>query len=362
MLAYGREYLHDSRLSQGSTIFEMLDWLTCFYPWVLFTRLIFRLEQRFPLGSQRWRRNAVLVGIIGLPLSYIATQLMLCLSLLLHQAFHQAGPSHLVRFSVPVREFIVELALYWATILAAYVIRNLLQLREKERAAAQHALERARLESSLRRAELETLRMRLNPHFLFNSLQNISSLAQQDPKTASQMLTRLGDLLRLALHPDADPETTLQQEIELTKAYVAIEKMRFGDRLSVLFDVDPATTRAAVPTLLLQPLVENALKHGLRRTQAGVILIKSAQDSSELVLTVTDNGAGLPHEDPSELEMGVGLGSVFERLERMYPDQHTLSLNKLPEGGTRVLVRLPFKLKTSEVQIAIHDQPSSLNR
>src|SRR5262249_57912163 len=147
-------------------------------------------------------------------------------------------------------------------------------------------------------------------------------LAQQDPKTASQMLTRLGDLLRLALRPEAGPETTLDNEIELTKAYVSVEKMRFGDRLSVLFDLSPETGRAAVPTLLLQPLVENAIKHGLRGTQAGIILISGAKESDRLVLTVTDNGAGLPQEDISQLEMAIGLDSVFNRLQPLYPYHH----------------------------------------
>jgi two-component system LytT family sensor kinase len=203
--------------------------------------------------------------------------------------------------------------------------------------------------------------MRLNPHFLFNSLQNISSLAQQDPKTASQMLTRLGDLLRLALRPDTDPETSLQTEIELTQAYVSVEKMRFGERLSVLFDLAPDTQHAAVPTLLLQPLVENAIKHGLRGAQTGVIEIRSARHSDHLLLTVTDNGAGPPHTNLSEMDMGIGLSSVCERLERMYPGRHSLSLDKLAEGGTQIRVSLPFKLMRSQVESTIDEQPSSVN-
>jgi len=362
VLAYGRHYLEDNRLGYTSTMVELLDWLTCFYPWVLLTHLVFRLEQRFPLGQARWRRNLLLLAVAGLPLSYFASQLMLFLSASVHRAFHEPRPLATLGWVVPLRELIVEYALYCATVLAGYLIRNLLQLREKERSAAQFALEKSQLESSLRRAELETLRMRLNPHFLFNSLQNISCLAQQDPKTASQMLTRLGDLLRLVLRPEAGPETTLDNEIELTKAYVSVEKMRFGDRLSVLFDLSPEAGRAAVPTLLLQPLVENAIKHGLRGAQAGIILISSAKESDRLVLTVSDNGAGLPQEDISELEMGIGLGSVFERLERMYPEQHTLFLTKLPEGGTRVSVTLPFKHQNSELEAATDDQPASVNR
>ena len=143
------------------------------------------------------------------------------------------------------------------------MIRSLIGLHEKERLSAQLALEKAQLESSLRQAEFETLRMRLNPHFLFNSLQNISTLAQENPKTAAQMLTKLGDLLRITLKVDIQSETPLDKELALTQAYVAVEKMRFGDRLSVLIDVARGTERALVPSFLLQPLVENAIRHGL---------------------------------------------------------------------------------------------------
>ena len=142
---------------------------------------------------------------------------------------------------------------------SAYAIRSLIQLRNREREAAQLALEKAELETSLRQAELETLRTRLNPHFLFNCLQNISVLAEEDPKIANQMLTRLGELLRTALRQNAAPEIPLDAEIALTKSYIAVEKVRFSDRLSVLFDVASESVQALVPTFLLQPLVENAI-------------------------------------------------------------------------------------------------------
>jgi len=232
----------------------------------------------------------------------------------------------------------------------------------QEQRAAQLALEKAQLESSLRRAELETLRMRLNPHFLFNSLQNVSVLAQQDAKAAGQMLTRLGDLLRVALRRNADPETTLETDIALTQAYIAIEKMRFGDRLSVLFNVTSRTEQALVPTFLLQPLVENAIKHGLAGVRSeGLIAIGSAEKDGELILTVRDNGIGLPSEGMSELEMGVGLSSTCDRLARMYPNQHQFSINALSEGGTEVRIVLPFKTTSSSQETSYADA-SSINR
>jgi LytS/YehU family sensor histidine kinase len=223
-----------------------------------------------------------------------------------------------------------------------------MQLRQQEKLSAKLALEKSQLETSLRQAELETLRMRLNPHFLFNSLQNISILAQQDARTASQMLARLGDLLRVALRRDSGPETTLETEIALTRAYVAIEQMRFHDRLSVLFNVAAGTEQALVPTFLLQPLVENAIKHGLAGLrQQGLIAIGSVRLENILIITVRDNGTGVPSETFSDLEVGIGLGSTSQRMERMYPGQHQFSIHPLPEGGTEVRIELPFNTKAS---------------
>ncbi len=257
----------------------------------------------------------------------------------------------------------MQAELYGFTVIGAYIIRNLIEQQERERSSAQLALEKAELESSLRRAELETLRMRLNPHFLFNSLQNISILAKQDPETASQMLVRLGDLLRSALRKQAQTETTLAVEIELTKAYVAVEQMRFGDRLSVLIDVESSVEQTMVPSLLLQPLVENAILHGLREEKRiGVIWIRGMRQLNQLVLTVSDNGSGPPKEKLADLEMGIGLGSTCERLEHMYPGQHNLSIQKLPEGGTEVRIVLPLRFDESPMETSAYAPPSAARR
>jgi two-component system, LytTR family, sensor kinase len=186
--------------------------------------------------------------------------------------------------------------------------------------------------------------MRLNPHFLFNCLQNISTLSNKDPKTAGQMVTRLGDLLRVAMKHQSEAESTLETEMTIADAYIAIEQMRFGDRLSVLRELQPGTERALVPAFLLQPLLENAIIHGLRaENNTGLIWIKSYRDSSQLVLTVSDNGAGLSNSQMAELELGVGLGSTCERMQRMYGQRHSFSMRSLPEGGTEVRITLPFR-------------------
>jgi LytS/YehU family sensor histidine kinase len=146
------------------------------------------------------------------------------------------------------------------------------------------------------------------------------------------------------LRRDSQPETTLDAEIALTQAYVALEKMRFGDRLFVNFEAGPETRQALVPTFLLQPLVENAIVHGLKGAQrTGVIVVRGTSDGQDLILTVSDNGVGPPTEDLSEMKIGVGLGSTGERLERMYPARHSLSMRRVPEGGTEVRITFPLR-------------------
>jgi len=241
------------------------------------------------------------------------------------------------------------------------LFRNWIRFQLQETERAQLLLEKSRLEASLRQAELDVLRMRLNPHFLFNTLQNISVLTHDEPHIASQMLTRLGDLLRSALRNSGEAETPLGEEIALTEAYIAIEQMRFGNRLQVKMDLAPATLDALVPTLLLQPIVENAIRHGLREAassgiigvrgqdsrlvvcKAALITIRSEVSTAHLVLTVSDNGSGLRGKNLQDLTLGVGLASTRDRLARMYGNESSLTVKSPDEGGTLVCLTLPFQ-------------------
>jgi len=329
-LSHTRYYVYAAQAGMHRSFWpEIAEWLTCFYPWAFLTPLVFRLERRFPLQRGNLTQNLGALAVASLPFmyaGYLGGQVFVAtLELLLRR------PHTLTRavWFIPLSEVGVQQALYWASAAASYVVRHFDRLREREREADRLALEKSRLEASLKEAELETLRMRLNPHFLFNTLQNISVLAQQDPRTASQMLTRLGDLLRVAFRRDTQPEVPLEVEIGLTRTYLEVEQMRFGERLSVDIEVAAGTEKALVPTFLLQPLVENAIKHGLRaKPAAGRIHIQSARENGSLVLSVIDNGAGVAAENLKELEMGVGLGSTCERLARMYTDNGKLAVRK----------------------------------
>ena len=284
-------------------------------------------------------------------------------SLLEHVAFREPVSVPGPWWRVPNSEYAFQIALYFVALLAACMIRNLIEMQQSERRAAQLAVEKSEIEASLRRSELEMLRMRLNPHFLFNSLQNISTLARQNPDAASQMLARLGDVLRAALRKGTPSQTALASEIALTKAYVEVEQIRFAGQLSVLFENHRELDNALVPSFLLQPLVENAITHGLRGGQtSGAIWVRAIRESDNLVLTVSDNGSGPPAERLADLEMGIGLGSTCERLERMFPGRHTISMRKLTEGGTEIRIVLPLQWADTSVASRSHEFTSSAHR
>jgi LytS/YehU family sensor histidine kinase len=362
VMLYLRRNLMDDQAGFSEPIFpELLGWMSCFLPWAFLAPIVFRLERRYPLVRGGWVRNLVILFAFGVVLSSVAYFAAMFLSAAAHSAFARAIVMPRRSLENVLGEIFVQQFGFWASVGTACAIRNLMQMQQQERDKAALLLEKSRLEASLREAELDALRARLNPHFLFNTLQNISVLAQQEPKTASQMLTRLGDLLRTALRSESQSETSLQSEIKLTESYVAVEKMRFGDRLSVVFDLAPGTSEAMVPTLLLQPLVENAIEHGLKEIAGtGEISIRSGIEEHRLVLTVKDNGQGVPGQSLQELKLGIGLGATRDRLARMYGANGELTVRRLAEGGTVAQIILP--LRSAPHEAVIDEQASRTYR
>jgi len=363
-LSFARFYFLTMETAPPPQLSSVLVWLSCFYPLVPLGPLVFRMEGRFPLRKgSRGLRNLLILALLGVPLSLFTFELRVALAVAFEYLLRTPIDVSLIPlWKIPMIEFFYHQIPYWVTIGASYILRHFGQLRERERETARLALEKAQLESTLRLAELEALRMKLNPHFLFNALQNISVLALQNPSAATVMLSRLGDLLRVSFRKDAQQEVPLQAEIALTQAYLDIERVRFRDRLSVLVDIAPGTESALVPTFLLQPLVENAIKHGLAAPNvSGRIQIRSLIQPDRLVLTVADNGAGISADSVQGLQMGVGLGSTFERLNRLYPDQHEFTVQNTLEGGTEVRIALPYHVNRFPAE-APHADVASLHR
>ncbi len=233
--------------------------------------------------------------------------------------------------------------IYLPIVLVAHVASYYRRFRERE-------LRSSQLQGQLEKARLQALKSQLQPHFLFNTLNSISALMRTDVEAADRMITRLGDLLRTSLETAGTQMTTLSRELEFVNCYIEIEKIRFEERLTVRLDIAPETLDATVPHLLLQPLVDNAIKHGIAKLVAGgEIQVSSRSDDSDLHLEVRDNGPGFRDagQNPSR---GLGLRITRERLETIYGQNQSVEFLTLPDGGGLVRVSIPLHL-------AVHDGP-----
>lgn len=204
-------------------------------------------------------------------------------------------------------------------------------------------LRSAQLTAQLAEAQLQVLRMQLHPHFLFNTLNSIATLIHKDPDAADRMTARLSDLLRLTLENVGVQEIPLAQELEYLESYLEIERTRFSDRLVVRIDAAPDTLDASTPYLILQPLVENAIRHGIAaRSSPGCVVVRAARDGKMLSLEVKDDGPGIRSE--AVPRSGVGISSTRARLEKLYGEAHRFELVNAEEGGLVVKLAFPFRL------------------
>jgi LytS/YehU family sensor histidine kinase len=213
---------------------------------------------------------------------------------------------------------------------------------EYYRESRARALKAAHLETRLAEARLKTLEAQLHPHFLFNTLHAISALIHSQPDAADRMISRLSDLLRITFAGTGAARVPLQEELEFLQKYLEIEQTRFQDRLTVRYDIDPDTLDAEVPRLILQPLVENAIKHGVApKLEPGTICIAARRDGDRLHLEVRDDGVGLSTAGRARLDSGVGLSNTRARLECLYGSAQTLEFSDAGQGLT-VELRFPF--------------------
>lgn len=214
-------------------------------------------------------------------------------------------------------------------------------------------IELARVEKRLVESHLNALRLQLEPHFLFNTLNAISSELAANPELAREMIEDLGALLRHSLECQGSREITLAQELALLDRYLAIQKLRFGDRIEIRVDVDPATLSAMVPSMFLQPLVENAIRHGLEgRMSGGTVRVSAAQIDDQLHIAVLDDGVGLPPQWAIETSAGLGIGVTRERLQALYqqPGGHDFTISRRKGAGTEVTIRIPLHRTGAEVR------------
>jgi two-component sensor histidine kinase len=307
--------------------------LGLWYAWAVVWLLACRLIRALPLEPHNWRRRLAVYLAAG-PVLALAK---LVLDYPTIKAFYCPDPASL-RFPVYYRMGLS--GYFFPYLLTSWAMLGVGQALNACRKAWERGLLAARLEARLARAQLQALRMQLGPHFLCNTLNTISALIHTDADLADRMVARLGDLLRLTLEQFRVEETPLRREMRLLDAYLEIERARFGERLHVEVDVEPGAQAVMLPCLLLQPLVENALRHGVgRKVGAGRVVVRARRDGPRLHLEVEDDGPGLP----GSLTEGVGLGTTRDRLRRLYGDEHALMLRPGAAGGVCVTVELPWR-------------------
>ena len=345
-------------------------------PWGIFSPLVVALALRFPFERQRWFLSLP-VHLLGCAAVVVASGLI---SETLGNADEPLGPPWRRPFGGPPGErdnrppgmrddrpqrpglqprgtgqrperpgaggrgpllmrARLNVPVYWIVVSVTTAVLHSRRARERERRSLE-------LAASLAQSRLAALRAQLQPHFLFNALNAISTLVHKDPNAADEMIANLSDFLRLTLeHGDAQ-QLTLARELEFVRRYLAIEQVRFGDRLTIRIDFAPETLVALVPVLILQPLVENALKHGLQPRRGPVSLELTARaEHGFLVLTVADDGVGIREDSGESTGTGIGMANCRSRLLELHGDLATLTLEPRSEGGTMATLRLPFETR-----------------
>jgi two-component system, LytTR family, sensor kinase len=320
--------------------------------YIPFTPFVFVFAMRFPIQRSNWMRRSLLYLVVGLAFSvgHITLRGLTPYAQWDERTNHWASAiwdsqAHVfkIRWNIFRQLFFRNVVddisgTYVPILLIAHAVSYYRRFRERE-------LRTAQLETQLAKAHLQSLKSQLEPHFLFNTLHSISSLMLTDVTAADQMMSLLSDLLRMSLANESQI-TRLSDELDFVNGYLEIEKIRFEDRLRVILEIAPDTLDARVPHLLLQPLVENAVRHGVSRlSSGGEIRIASSHDDLSLHLRVTDNGPGLTESVKVPTHGGLGLGATRERLRTLYGDEQELDIRNGAQGGAEVYVRIPFSLE-----------------
>ena len=298
------------------------------YLFALLTPLVLWLSRRFRIERANWRRAVLVHAAAGTLIAVAWAVGHILLDTWFSRDFSKLTLDRLLRLSFFMLD--KELLVYWVIVLINHAATYYQRYREGELRASQ--------------AQLQALKMQLHPHFLFNALHSISALVHTDAEAADRMIARLGDFLRLTLETSATQEVPLRQELEFLNCYLDIERVRFHDRLTTRVEVEPQALNCRVPNLILQPLVENAIRHGIAlRSTPGRVEVRAARRGGVLRLEVGDNGPGLPADEAHITSdgHGVGLANTHARLAQLYGSGYSLEMTNDPRGGLLVSIEIP---------------------
>jgi sensor histidine kinase YesM len=317
-------------------------YLADFWLWGMLSPLIFKLSTRFELRD-RLPRNLLIHLAISVFFALVVLSAASPLTWYLGYPNLLRNPTLFILWrnnAFSIYYFHQGLTIYWTTLVVAHALHYYKGLREEEARAS-------KLSTQLAQAQLHALRMQIHPHFLFNTLNSIAALLHKDVETADRMIARLGDFLRSTLSRSEAQTITLDQELDFLKCYLDIERIRFQDRLTVNLQIDPETLKIPVPNLILQPIVENAVQHGIaRQTDAGLITVRASKQQDRLVIEIEDNGPGLAATRNGN--SGIGLKNTQFRLQQFYGDDFSFQLGNANGRGVLVSINIPVAGRLNE--------------
>jgi two-component sensor histidine kinase len=309
------------------------------WPWILATPIVLALGRRFRIERGNWWRVAPVHLVACLLISSVHLAIFTYAYILVSPFGPPRTPQSFLQSFLgrATSQFHIDLLIYAAILGVSYAVSYYLQFREREFRATQ-------LETQLAQAQLQTLKMQLQPHFLFNTLNGIAGLVRDNRnKAAVDMLAGLSDLLRSTLENAGKQEVPLKEELEFLELYLDIQQMRFSDRLRVEMKIEPEALNALVPNLILQPLVENAIRHGISgRAAAGLVGVSAQRDDGLLRIRIYDDGVGLKSRDGAVTVEGVGLSNTRARLAQLYGERQRFSLAERESGGVEATLVIPF--------------------
>jgi sensor histidine kinase YesM len=335
ILFSGPQLIQASRVNRTADGWNsVLGELIFSYLWLALTPLAIGLSRSFRIeGSQRFER---------LTIHFLASMIFLLIHVGLFTivsipfGWYSQIASFWDRYVLLILTFTpTNIMFYWGVVVVDHALDYYQKLQERELRASQ-------LEAQLAQTQLEVLKMQLHPHFLFNTLNAISALIRESPDEADEMISRLGDLLRMTLETAGRQEVPFKEELEFVRHYLAIEQTRFQDRLKVVMAIEPETLDVLVPSMILQPLVENSVRHGVApRLEGGCINIKAWRDNAMLRLEVEDDGPGLGGE--TAVKERLGLTNTRARVRNLYGDGHGFTLRNGASGGLVVSLSMPYR-------------------
>ncbi len=342
LLTLGREILSPHKAHLGLREGEALHAVLEIGVWALITPFIFWVTPHLLPDRVGWFRTVTVSILLGVVVAVVVD----LIDHLLWNTLVPDGGYRPVSVQVVLSNFhfLNEFFVYIALLVAGFGRAYFLRYQEHHREAMQLRMDAARLQTHLAEARLRALRMQINPHFLFNTLHIISDHFEEDPRTARRMIARLSDILRYTFEGTETREVPLREELQFLDGYLDIQRFRFEDRLDVKIDVSDEALEALVPTLILQPLVENAIKHGVNQIEAqGIIAIRAWRDGENLHIRVADNGPGQPQMNGQVFNTkGIGLRNTRERLETLYGPGQRFSAESPPVGGFVAYMVLPY--------------------